>query len=274
MDKSKKTIETVPFLRVGLALSGGGARGIAHLGVAKALMEVGIRFSAISGASAGAIVGAFLAKGYLPEQIFNFISSIKFLSYVRPSLNGKGILSMAKMEKLMLTYFPDDDFESLKIPLTVVATDILAGKTTYFNSGPLIKPVLASSSIPGIFEPITFRDVVYTDGGTLNNLPIEPLIGQVDLLIGSNCNPVGASRPLGNMRDIVQRSLLLAANSKTHDRLSQCHIKIEPPELSNYDVFDIRKAREIFRAGYEYVKKNPELIRQPLAIAKGLAVTS
>ena len=255
-------------MRVGLALSGGGARGIAHLGVAKALMELGLRFDAISGASAGAIVGAFLAKGYMPEQIFNFISSVSFLSYVRPSLNGKGILKMTKMEQLLLTYFPDDDFGSLKIPFTVVATDLMAGKTAYFNSGTLIKPILASSSIPGIFEPIVFNNITYTDGGTLNNLPIEPLIGKVDLLIGSNCNPLATSRPIGNMRDIVQRSLLLAANSKTHDRLIQCDIQIEPPGLSSFDVFDLKKARDIFRTGYEYVKKNPELVRQPLALVK------
>lgn len=95
------------------------------------------------------------------------------------------------------------------------------------------------------------------DGAVLNNLPIEPLIEQkVDFIIGANCNPFAYDKPIRSTRNVVERSLLLAVRNKTQERLRQCHLVFEPKEVGRYDIFDVRKARDIFMVGFQAVKKS------------------
>ncbi len=249
-------------MKIGLVLSGGGARGIVHLGVMKALQERGIFPHAIAGTSAGAIAGALIAHGYTPDEILNILVKTNFLKYLRPSFSGPGLLRMDKVEEFYTEWLPHNSFEKLKIPLTVTATDIEAGEIVYFKSGELIRPLMASSCLPGIFEPIRFRKQRFVDGAVLNNLPIEPLIEQkLDFLIGVNCNPYQLDKPVNSTRSIIERSLMLAVRNKTQERLRQCHLAYEPKEVGRYDIFDIRKAREIFLVGYQAVAKSPEKLK-------------
>lgn len=244
-------------MKIGLVLSGGGARGIMHLGVIKALQEQGIRPDFISGTSAGAIVGALISYGYTPDEVLSILLKTNFLKYLRPSFNGPGLLRMDKTEELYKQLLPHNSFEKLQIPLTVAATDIEAGETVYFHSGELIRPLMASSCLPGIFEPIRFKRKLFVDGAILNNLPIEPLIDQkADFIIGANCNPSAYDKPIRSTRNVVERSLLLAVRNKTQERLRQCHLVFEPKEVGRYDIFDVRKAREIFMVGVQAVKKS------------------
>lgn len=249
-------------MKIGLVLSGGGARGIMHLGVVKALQERGVVISAIAGTSAGAIVGALIAHGYSPDEILSKLLKTNFLKYLRPSFNGPGLLRMDKVEELYLELLPHDAFESLNIPLTVAATDIEAGEIVYFQSGPLIRPLMASSCLPGIFEPIRYNKKLFVDGAVLNNLPIEPLVQKgIEFLIGVNCNPPRLDKPIRSMRTVIERSLLLAVRNKTQERIQQCHLVFEPKEVGKYDIFDVRKAREIFLTGYHSVIKSPEKLQ-------------
>jgi NTE family protein len=249
------------IMTIGLALSGGGARGIMHLGVIKALQEQGVQLDCIAGTSAGAIAGAFVAYGYTPDEVLNILLKTNFLKYLRPSFNGPGLLHMEKVEKLYQELLPHSSFEKLKIPLTVATTDIEAGETVYFHNGELIKPLMASSCLPGIFEPIRYQKRLLVDGAVLNNLPIEPLIAQkVSFLIGSNCNPRVLDKPMVSTRDVVERSLMLAVRNKTQERLAQCDLVFEPKEVGRYDIFDVRKAREILKIGYQAVIKSKELL--------------
>lgn len=242
-------------MTVGLVLSGGGARALAHLGVLKALQEKKIKISGISGCSAGSIVGAMFAAGYSPDHIFEIVVSTATLRAMRPAWNRSGLLRMQKAEELYLKYIPHNSFEMLKIPLTVNATNLYAGETIYFSSGELLKPVMASCCIPGLFEPITFNDNILIDGGILNNMPIEPLIGKYDYIIGSHCNPFGMQQMPKSMSSIVQKSLFLAINNNSKGRLAQCNFVIEPPALKLFDPYDIRKAIGIFKAGYDYASQ-------------------
>lgn len=244
-------------MTVGLVLSGGGARGIAHLGVLKALLEKKISISGISGCSAGAIVGAMFAAGYSPDHIFEIVVSTATLRGLRPAWSRSGLLRMQKVEEAYLKYIPHNSFELLKIPLTVNATNLYAGETVYFSSGELLKPVMASCCIPGLFEPITFDSNTLIDGGVLNNMPIEPLIGNCDFIIGSHCNPFGLQKMPKSMSSIVQKSLFLAINNNSKGRLAQCDLLIEPAELKLFDPYDIRKATEIFKVGYAYAMQLP-----------------
>ncbi|MBX2962993.1 MAG: patatin-like phospholipase family protein [Cyclobacteriaceae bacterium] len=243
-------------MKIGLALSGGGARGMAHLGVIKALEEFGLRFYELSGTSAGAIAGAFYCYGYKPDEILGLLSQMGFLNSVRPAWAWTGLLSMDGFREMMHRCMPDNDFKALKIPLTVAATEIRHGKIVYFNEGDLISSVIASSSIPALFNPVNHNDNYYVDGGIMDNLPVRPLVGKCDIIIGSHCNPVQQRFDLGSVKDITERSLLIAINVNTTISKTHCTYVIEPNELGKYSTFDLSKGKEIFNIGYTYTKNN------------------
>lgn len=243
-------------MKVGLALSGGGARGFAHLGILKALEEFGIQISQVSGTSAGAIAGAFYCYGYKPDQILEIISTTGFLKSVRPAWAWTGLLSMDGFKAVLLKYLPKNSFESLKIPLTIAATEIRHGRVTYFDSGELVPRIIASSSIPALFNPMTLDGHVYVDGGIMDNMPVRPLVGKCDFIIGSHCNPVGEFLDIRNVKEITVRSLLIAINMNSSHSKVQCNVAIEPPNLSKFSTFDLSRGKEIFEIGYEFVKQN------------------
>jgi len=242
-------------LKIGLALSGGGVRGISHLGVLKALAEVGIVPTKVSGTSAGAIVGAMYCQGYLPEEILKIIVETNYFKFMRPAISLTGILKMDAMQSLFKIYLAHDDFAQLKIPLSVAATDIKKGKAIYFSEGELIKPVMASSCIPGMFDPIVIGTRHLVDGGVLNNLPVEPLEGICDYVIGVNCNQLPEESNIRNMKNLIERSVIMAMNYNVYSRKEKCDYFIEAPGLGKYGVFDIKKAPELFQAGYDQAMK-------------------
>ncbi|AQG82112.1 patatin-like phospholipase family protein [Spirosoma montaniterrae] len=251
-------------MKIGLVLSGGGARGIAHLGVIKALQEMGIRFDQIAGTSAGAITGALLAQGYTPDESLKIVESSSFVRHLRPAWNRMGLLRIDTAIDLYKKYIPHDSFEQLQIPLHVLAVDLNDGEQVIFDKGELIRPVLASCCLPGIFEPLLINKRQYVDGGVLNNLPVDVIEHKVDFLIGSHCNVLGQGtrKPISSMRGVIERSLVLAVQSKTKERFSRCDILIEPPQLAEYGTLDVSKARELFRIGYQYTRTMADQIEK------------
>ncbi len=248
--------------KIGIALSGGGVRGIAHLGVLKALNENGIYPNRVSGTSAGAIAGAMYCHGYAPEEIIEIIIKTNYFKFMRPAISWTGILKMDIVEHLYQKYLPENDFSALKIPLTIAATDIKRGKVVYFSEGPLIKTIMASSCIPGMFDPIAIGDNYYVDGGVLNNLPVEPLDGICDVIIGVNCNHLPVEHNIKNIKSLIERTVIMSMNYNVYSRKNKCDYFIEPPGLARYGVFDIKKSQEIFDAGYQEtiskIKSHPE----------------
>ncbi|WP_026630721.1 patatin-like phospholipase family protein [Dyadobacter alkalitolerans] len=242
-------------MKIGLVLSGGGARGIAHIGAIKALMEHGIKPDVISGTSSGAFIGAMLAHDYTPDEIIEMIIQTSFYPYIRFGFGANGLLHMNKLEAVLRRYIPENTFESLKTPLVVTATDIVSGEELQFRNGELAIPVLASCCIPGLFSPIRFQGRELVDGGVLNNLPVEPIIEETDFIIGIHCNPFTLDKPLKRTTELVYRSLILAMHSKTKERFKKCNLLIEPPELSKFSIFDFRKAGQLFDVGYGYTKR-------------------
>ncbi|WP_020595031.1 patatin-like phospholipase family protein [Spirosoma panaciterrae] len=241
-------------MKIGLVLSGGGARGIAHLGVMKALREMDIPFHHIAGTSAGAITGALFSQGFSPDESLKIIESSSFVRHLRPAWNRMGLLRLDTVADLYKKYIPHDSFEGLQIPLHVLAVDLNEGEQVVFEQGELIRPVLASCCLPGIFEPMLINKRQYVDGGVLNNLPVDVIESKVDFLIGSHCNVLGPRKPIRSMRGVIERSLVLAVQSKTKDRFARCNVLIEPPQLAQYSTTDLSKSRELFRIGYQYTK--------------------
>lgn len=246
-------------MKIGLTLSGGGIRGVAHIGVIKALEEIGLKFSIISGTSAGAIVGALYAHGYSPDEIFDLITRTKFFRSMRPAWTWTGLLSLQGLHDILVKHIPANDFAMLKIPLHVAATEIREGQTHYFSEGELIPAILSSCCVPAVFDPYPFNGNIYVDGGILNNLPVQAIREHCDFLVASHCNHLGPNFDLKNIKLIIERSLLMAISGNTVASKRMCDVLIEPPDLGKISGFDLSKAKELFDIGYKYTKENFKL---------------
>ncbi|MDQ3190525.1 MAG: patatin-like phospholipase family protein [Bacteroidota bacterium] len=247
---------------IGLALSGGAARCIAHLGVIQALEEIGIKPAAISGVSGGAIVGAFYANGYSPLQILEIIKKTSILKALSPAFDT-GILKMDKAEKVYAEYFKTKEIENLKIPLTVSACDLNKGIIVSISSGDLIKAVIASSSVPMIFKPVEFEGMKLIDGGIINNMPVDPL-KNYSIIIGVNVNVINPELKIDSFYSNMQRNIDIIVTTNIKESITMCNLFIEPPEMKNIRLTDINKADEIYTIGYKYTKKNYTKIQEIL----------
>ncbi|HLF33464.1 MAG TPA: patatin-like phospholipase family protein [Cyclobacteriaceae bacterium] len=239
-------------MRIGYSLSGGGARGIAHLGIMKVLEENGIRPHMIAGVSAGSIIGAFYASGFSPDEILKIIVDARLIRILRPAFSLKGILSLENTDPFFRRYMGDDSFEKLKLPLVINAVNLRSGTSRYFSTGSLIQTVLASCAIPAVFKPVKIDGELYVDGGVLDNLPVKPLEGKCDHIIGFHCNPVDPEFTSKNMKNIIERTFILVINTNVAMSKPVCGVFLEPGELKKFGAFDFDKAKEIFEVGYEY----------------------
>jgi NTE family protein len=249
---------------VGYVLSGGGVRGFAHLGIIKYLEEQNIQPTMISGTSAGAIVGALYAVGLDPEAILHVMKNNSHFGWNAIAWRDKGIFSMDALRNVLKKYIIIDEFSSLKIPLYVTATDFVNNTAITFSEGPLIDAIVASCSIPFIFKPINKDNYTLIDGGVLNNFPIEPLIGQCELIIGSHVNKIDTSI-LNNeslkVVDLLDRCFHMAISKEVNEKKSKCHLFIESP-LHPYNMFDLKAADTIFEIGYNTAKSFQNQIEQ------------
>jgi len=250
-------------MKIGLVLSGGGIRGVMHLGVLKAFDEAGIQVHELSGTSAGAIVGAMYSYGHKPEATLQYIKEIKILRSLRPSLNG-GLLKMDALADVFRKFIPEDNFSALKIPLTVALTDFTRGKIKYINEGELALPMMASSCVPVVFEPVKIGESHFVDGGLMDNMPASVIKDKVDILLGSHCNPIHDHFEITNFRRVIERSLLIAINGNTQVNKQLCELVIEPIPAGIFSGFDLGKVDEIFQVGYKHTQNLMPMILKTL----------
>lgn len=248
--------------QTGIALSGGGVRGFAHLGVLKALNENGIYPDIIAGTSAGALAGIFYADGYTPQESFDIFYQNNIFKFTEVGIPNKGFLSIEKISKILKKHIKAKTFEELEKPLFVAASNLNDGKVEYFSTGSIIDKVVASASIPVLFKPQTIDNNTYVDGGVFDNLPIAPIKDLCNKLIASHVNPVGHQAKLDSILQIAERTFHLAVGSTLSEKIKQCDLFIEPEELRNYGILSLGKGPEIFQIGYnatlEVLKnKNP-----------------
>lgn len=241
-------------MKTGIVLSGGGVRGIAHLGVLSALKKTGIQIAHISGTSAGSIAGAFYAAGVDPEETFELFMKTKLIKYIRPAFGALGLIDIEKTGEIFKKYLPAH-LEDLKIPLTICTTNFSESKIAYFTKGPLIRAIHASSCIPGVFKPIVIHRQLYVDGGVLNNFPIEPLLDDCDYIIGSTCNHLRPISHLKSITSVMQRAAIMSINHDMEMKSETCQMLIEPPALGEINTFDTKKAETIYWLGYEAALK-------------------
>ncbi len=253
---------------IGLVLSGGGARGFAHLGVISALNEAGIFPDIISGTSAGALVGVLYADGYKPEEILKLLNHGSRLDFMRPALPREGLLQIGGVVKILKSALRATTFEELKIPLSVTATDLNNGMAVYFSSGELIDPVIASASIPVLFQPVIINEICYVDGGVLDNLPVKPVENSCRVLIGSFVNPVGPLEKISGLISIAERTFMLSMSKEIMEKSKKFQLLIAPPELSNFKILDPEKAEDLFELGYNATKEKLKTVDPELFLSK------
>jgi NTE family protein len=242
-----------PAAKLSLALSGGGARGIAHLGVLAALDELGLPVGALAGASSGAIVSTFYAAGVAPREVLRLLQATSIPRLTRPVFGRQGLLGLDAVGQLLERQLGVGlRFEDLRLPLTLVATDLEAGESVYFSKGPLLPPLLGSAAVPIVYRPIEYQGRQLVDGGLLNNLPVEPLLPLGYPIVGVHCNPINREGRLPNLRRVVERTLQIALSANVTARKTQCALLLEPPELRQYRPLDFRKASELFEIGYRH----------------------
>ncbi|MEO7081442.1 MAG: patatin-like phospholipase family protein [Flavobacteriales bacterium] len=241
-------MEKRPFV-----LSGGGIRGVAHLGVLRAFNEAGIVPGVISGSSAGALVGALIADGWTPAEATELIREElkdrrRFIR--RPSLVSK------RIERFLRRNLRHAFFEDLPIPLYVSATDMEKGGQHIFSSGELVPALMASCAIPLVFPPVQVGGVHYVDGGISNNLPVEPFTAFKERVIAVHVNSLPTYVPgKQGMLTTMDRIWHLIFREMVVRSAKGCGLFIEPTELSRFNMFELGKMEEIDAIGYAWTKE-------------------
>lgn len=241
--------------KIGCVLSGGGARGFAHLGFLKALNEAGIFPDVIAGTSAGALAGVLYADGYSPEEILKITNVSSRFDLMRPTLPREGLLQISGIVKILKTHLRAKTFSELKIPLFVAATDINNAKVVYFSEGNLIETVIASSSIPVLFPPVKLGKYRFVDGGVLDNLPIRAIENICHIKIGSFVNQVGYVEKISGLISLAERTFMVGMSKELFEKAKKFDLFVAPDELRNYRVTDTMKAAEMFGVGYRATKE-------------------
>jgi len=245
----------------GIALSGGGARGIAQVGALQAIDEAEMKPSCISGTSIGAIVGALYAAGMKPSDMLELLSEKGFLNLFRPKPSLSGLLKMKYLEEVLEKYLPNS-FEELGIPLHVFATNLSKGMCVDFSTGALKEPVIASSSIPVLFEPVEINGEKYVDGGVLNNLPAIALRPMCDYVLGIEVNNGKFTQNLNTMMNVALEVFHLVVNKSSDEGVSACDFVIRPEMEVSFDLLDFSKASKLYDSGYKAGVQWVEMVRE------------
>lgn len=166
-----------------------------------------------------------------------------------------------KLKKKMESLLRSKTFEDIQIPLIISASNLTCGKVEYFKSGDLLDKVLASSSIPVLFNPIIINEEYYVDGGMFDNFPVEQIRNECEFLIGSHLHPFKKQENIKTLKQNIERTFTLIYETHGWKKADQCDIYIEPKELSNYSIFDVRKGLKMYKLAYnemqEILKEKP-----------------
>jgi NTE family protein len=282
-----------PRPKVGLVLSGGAARGLAHIGVLKALEEQGIQIDAIAGTSMGAVVGGLYASGYKIDELQKLALNIDwqqalsdappradvpfrrkqddrdFLVKQQLSFRDDGSLglplgviqgqNLALMLESLLAHASDTrDFDKLPIPFRAVATDIASGDKVVFRKGHLPQVIRASMSIPAVFAPVELDGRLLVDGGMTDNIPLDVAreMGVDVAIVVDIGTPLRNRKQLTTVVDVLNQSITLMTRRNSEEQLAALHkddILIQP-SLASFGVTDFGRAEEMIDAGYRATK--------------------
>jgi NTE family protein len=255
-------LESLQSKSIGLVLSGGGVRGMAHIGVIKAMEEFGLGANIVAGSSIGALVGALYANNNSVLDMMRFFKETPLFKYNYFAVAKPGLINTERFIDTFKAYFPEDSFESLQKRLSVVATNLELGQEEFISSGELIKPLLASAALPPVFSPVSYNGMLYADGGIMNNFPSEAVMGKVDFVIGSNVSIVSKlqKKDLNNSLQLTGRVTGLMIYAINREKIDKCDLVLEPKELEHIGILDRKGLEKAFALGYETATKKFETL--------------
>ena len=235
--------------RIGLALSGGFARGLAHIGVLKALTENRIPIDALAGTSVGSVIAGAFASGRKVEEMEKEARKVRWGSFARWTVARLGVATNERMEGMLRRVLGCSKFEDLLIPLAVVAADLSTGKPVTFRSGDLIPPLRGSCSVPGLFTPVEYQGHLLVDGAICCSVPVAPLLEfGVDAIIAVNLRTDGLQHTPTNMFQVIDQAFRIAQKQNDTQWREQCDVIIEP-EVGDIRWDDFTRAAELIQAG-------------------------
>lgn len=234
--------------RVGLALAGGFARGIAHIGVLRVLREAGIPIDCVAGTSVGALIGAAFCSSASLELMEEIGSGTSFTDFGRWTPSWLGLATNQRMEKFLARFTPIKTFEELQIPLAIATTDIIAGVTVYYSHGSIVPPLRASCAYPGLFVPIQYENRTLVDGFLTAPVPVEgALLLGADLVIAVYMESENLEPPR-TFTDILSRSFNIIQRHADLAWRTQADIIIEP-DVKHFVWDDFSKTPDMVAAG-------------------------
>jgi NTE family protein len=252
-------------VRFGLALGGGGALGLAHIGVLKVLEEAGIRPYCVAGTSAGSIVGAAICAGWTWREIRERAQILSWQNLASIVIPRKGIMRLDRMEEFLEEQLGVLQFSDLAIPFAAVATDLAAGEPVVFDTGRLAPAVRASCSVPGVFEPFTVNGRVLVDGGLVNDVPADVArrLG-ADVVLGVNLNTrLRHSSPPRNIIDVVYYSLEILVAAGAQKSINDADVVVSP-QLEGFHYRDLGRVDELVQRGEEAMRSRLDELLQHL----------
>jgi NTE family protein len=252
------------LLPVGLALSGGTARAIAHVGVIRALEEAHIPISYVAATSGGAMVGTFYSSGMPVSSIAQIANEMSWTKLISIRLSRLGFISSKRIEDFVRDIIGDVTFEDLKIPCSVVATNLETGRKHAFNSGPVAPAVRASCSIPQIFLPVEIDGSYYVDGGFSEYLPVGTL-HEIDHMFVIGVHLAQERGIYRRPRNYLQLAIhIMGLVAKTNYRISREKADIlVHPQMDSFGPFDFDTSEKLLEIGYQTTKDlMPEIKRK------------
>jgi NTE family protein len=249
--------------KIGLALSGGAARGIAHIAVLEALEMEGIPIHAIAGTSAGSVIGALYAAGMPLREIRRILLHAKWKDVLRLTIPRRGLISSEGIYRFMEDILPVKKFSSLPLPFAAVATDLKTAEKVVITSGSVARAVQASCSLPIIFTPTEINRKVLVDGGVASQVPVraarEELGAKFVIAVNVNYKALELDEYDNLIRIATHLSVLWATrNAREEEKLADVVIQVNAKGLSLYD---LSKSRELLRRGRKATEDKLPAIR-------------
>jgi NTE family protein len=236
--------------KVGIALGGGFARGLAHIGVLKVLEEEKIPVDFIAGTSVGSVIGAAYASGICAKELEEVAALVRFKDFSRWTFSRFGLFSNDKMAVFLRKVLRCRTFEELRIPLAIAATDIVTGEPAVFTSGDLIDPVRASCAYPGMFQPVKIGDRLLVDGLLGHSVPAMPLRDMgaervISVYLAAHWVKPGGPR---HVFDVIGQCFSIAQSRMCGPWQSASDLVLQP-EIGGFAYDDFIRAPELIRAG-------------------------
>jgi NTE family protein len=262
--------------RIGLALGGGFARGLAHVGVLKVLEEEKIPIDFIAGTSVGAVIGAAYASGISAKELEEIAALVRFKDFSRWTFSRFGLFSNDKMAVFLRKILRCKTFEELRIPLAIAATDIVTGEPAVFTSGDLADPVRASCAYPGMFQPVKVGDRLLVDGLLAHAVPAMPLRDMgadrvISVYLAAHWVKPGGPR---HVFDVIGQCFSIAQARMCGPWQAASDIVLQP-EIGEFAYDDFVRAPELIRKGETAARAvlpqihqwMPEWVQEPLSAA-------